>query len=92
LADWLRSADLTIAPVGAGRTLTEALTPVLRTAQGIRFAFLGFSAISPDLWATASSPGTAPFKEELYLAAIRQARARADVVIVLPHWAQSIRP
>jgi poly-gamma-glutamate capsule biosynthesis protein CapA/YwtB (metallophosphatase superfamily) len=75
-----------IVPVGAGSTLTEALTPAILTVQGVRFAFLGFSAVSSDLWATAATPGTAPFKKELYLAAIRQAREKADVVIVLPHW------
>ena len=75
-----------IMPVGAGKTLAEALAPVILTVQGVRFAFLGFSAVSSDVWATASTPGTAPFKKELYLAAIRQARENADVVIVLPHW------
>ena len=80
----LRQAGIT--PVGAGKTLTEALTPAILTVQGVRFAFLGFSAVSSDLWATAATPGTAPFKKELYLAAIRQARENADVVIVMPHW------
>lgn len=81
-----------IATIGAGRTLTEALTPAIFTIQGVRFAFLGFSAIGADLWATASTPGTAPFKEALYLAAIRQARQQADVVIVMPHWGVEYSP
>ena len=75
-----------IAPVGAGSTLAEALTPATLVVRGVRFAFLGFSAVSSELWATDSTPGTAPFTKELYLAAIRQARETADVVIVLPHW------
>jgi len=75
-----------IAPVGGGKTLPEALTPAILTVQGVRFAFLGFSAVSSELWATGSTPGTAPFMKEPYLAAVRQARKNADVVVVLPHW------
>lgn len=75
-----------IAPVGGGKTLAEALTPAILTVQGVRFAFLGFSAVSSELWATDTTPGTAPFTKEHYLAAVRQARQNADVVVVLPHW------
>jgi len=81
-----------IAPVGAGRNLAEAVTPVIVNVRGVRFAFLGFSAIASNLWATASTPGTAPFSPDVYLAAIRQARAQADVVIVLPHWGTEYAP
>jgi poly-gamma-glutamate capsule biosynthesis protein CapA/YwtB (metallophosphatase superfamily) len=88
--DNLRRAG--ISPVGAGHTLTEAVTPVIIDVQGVRFAFLGFSAIASNLWATATTPGTAPFSPEVYLAAIRQARAQADVVIVLPHWGTEYAP
>jgi poly-gamma-glutamate synthesis protein (capsule biosynthesis protein) len=80
----LRAAG--IQPVGAGANLAQAAAPVFVTVQGVRFAFLGFSAIEPLDFATETSGGTAPFKEEIYLEAIRQARAQADVVVVLPHW------
>lgn len=75
-----------IHPVGAGNNITEAVTPVILTVQGVRFAFLGFSAIDRTLWATATAPGTAPLLPEVYRAAIERASAQADVVIVLPHW------
>ncbi len=75
-----------ILPTGAGANLAEATTPAILTAGGVRFAFLGFSAINAPIWATHDSPGTAPFEAEVYLDAIRRARAQADVVVVLPHW------
>ncbi len=80
----LRAAG--IQPTGAGRDLAEATTPVILTVQGVRFAFLGFSAIDRTMWAGEARPGTAPFAPEVYLDAIRRAKAQADVVIVLPHW------
>lgn len=80
----LRAAG--IQPAGAGRNLAEAMTPAILTVGGVRFAFLGFTAINHAIWATADEAGPAPFERPVYLEAIRQARARADVVIVLPHW------
>lgn len=79
-----------IAPVGIGATLAEARTPVILERQGIRFAFLGVNAISGEAtWATDSIPGTAPLSDSALvgvLADIAAARAKADVIIVLPHW------
>jgi len=80
----LRAAG--IQPTGAGMNLAEATTPVILTVQGVRFAFLGFSGIDRTLWAGEAIPGTAPFVPEVYLDAIRRAKAQADVVVVLPHW------
>ena len=80
----LRAAG--IQPAGAGNNLAEATTPVVLTVRGVRFAFLGFSAIDHTLWAADTTPGTAPFTPPVYLDAIRRAREQADVVITLPHW------
>jgi poly-gamma-glutamate synthesis protein (capsule biosynthesis protein) len=54
--------------------------------QGVRFAFLAFTAINGDVWAGADKPGAAPFLKEIYVDAVRRAREQAEVVIVLPHW------
>ena len=81
-----------IAPVGAGRTLTEALAPAILTVDGVRFAFLGFAGVSSDLWAGAALAGTAPFTKEVYLESVRQAREQAEVVVVLPHWGAEYFP
>jgi poly-gamma-glutamate synthesis protein (capsule biosynthesis protein) len=75
-----------ILPTGAGANLAEATTPAIITVRGVRFAFIGVSAVNDPTWATANTPGTVPFQASVYLDAIRRARAIADVVIVLPHW------
>jgi poly-gamma-glutamate capsule biosynthesis protein CapA/YwtB (metallophosphatase superfamily) len=75
-----------IQPTGAGANLAEATTPAFITAHGVRFAFIGVSAINNPIWAAADAAGTVPFQAEVYLDAIRRAKAEADVVVVLPHW------
>ena len=75
-----------IAPVGAGANLGEAIAPVVITVDGVRFAFVAMTAVNYGIWATETEPGTAPFKLDVIEAAIRRARAAADVVVVLPHW------
>jgi poly-gamma-glutamate synthesis protein (capsule biosynthesis protein) len=80
----LRAAG--VEPVGIGRNLAEATAPVIVTVRGVRFAFLAFTAINGEVWATETAPGAAPFLPEVYVEAVRRAQAQADVVIVLPHW------
>ena len=75
-----------IQPTGAGVNLAQATTPAIVTAHGVRFAFIGVSAVNGPTWASDTAPGTVPFQAEVYLDAIRRARAQADVVVVLPHW------
>jgi poly-gamma-glutamate synthesis protein (capsule biosynthesis protein) len=80
----LRAAG--IAPAGGGTDLEEAMAPAILSVHGIRFAFLGVTAINAPLWATADSPGVGVFRTEVFVEAIQRARALADVVVVLPHW------
>jgi poly-gamma-glutamate synthesis protein (capsule biosynthesis protein) len=75
-----------IAPAGGGVNLADAMTPAILTVQGVRFAFLGVTAINAPIWATADSPGVGPFQTDVYVDAIQRARQVADVVIILPHW------
>jgi poly-gamma-glutamate capsule biosynthesis protein CapA/YwtB (metallophosphatase superfamily) len=75
-----------IQPTGAGVNLAQATTPAIVTAHTVRFAFLGVSAINGLTWADANSAGTVPLQSQVYLDAIRRAKAIADVVVVLPHW------
>jgi len=75
-----------IAPAGGGVNLADAMTPAIITIKGVRFAFLGVTAINAPLWADDDSPGVGPFKKDVYTDAIQRARAVADVVIILPHW------
>jgi poly-gamma-glutamate synthesis protein (capsule biosynthesis protein) len=80
----LRAAG--IAPVGTGANMAEAMAPVILTVNGVRFAFIGISAINNQIWATESTPGTGPFESKIFLEAIRAAKEQAEVVIVLPQW------
>ena len=90
---------------GAGRTITQARTPVVLELEGTRIAFLGYH--SYDQFATAASdvtPGQAMVRVSAYLPPphayreevsrmqqdIRAARQQADVVIVSWHWGQSM--
>jgi len=75
-----------IQPTGAGVNLAQATTPAIVTVHGVRFAFLGVSAVNDPTWAGANAPGTVPFQTAVFVDAIQRARAAADVVIVLPHW------
>lgn len=75
-----------IQPTGAGVNLAQATTPAIVSVHGVRFAFLGVSAVNGPTWATDNTPGTVPFQAQVYVDAIRRARAQVDVVIVLPHW------
>ena len=74
-----------IAPVGGGRTLTEALQPAVLDVHGVRFGFVGFDAIGGSAYATADSPGVAPLTAATARTAIAAARkAGAQVVFALP--------
>jgi poly-gamma-glutamate synthesis protein (capsule biosynthesis protein) len=78
-----------IQPTGAGATLAEARMPVIVERNGTRFAFLGVNSIDGRVWASDTSPGTAPLSEahiEDIKREIAAARQIADVVIVMPHW------
>jgi poly-gamma-glutamate capsule biosynthesis protein CapA/YwtB (metallophosphatase superfamily) len=83
---------------GAGRDLRAASRPVVLTRNGVRFGFLGFNAIGETPRATERTPGslsvrmpprTGPLnRSDLahLLRAVRDLAARADVVVVVPHW------
>jgi len=87
-----------IRPFGAGADVAEAVRPAILEADGTTFAFLGFNAIGETPRAGASSPGalsvrmpprTGPLVEadlDRVTRAIRAAKRRADVVVVMPHW------
>jgi poly-gamma-glutamate capsule biosynthesis protein CapA/YwtB (metallophosphatase superfamily) len=91
LADTLDSAQQAGMPVvGAGRDAAAAYAPHLVTVGGLRLAVLAFSqvhALSSTWRATDSRPGIAvAFDLARTTAAVRAARAKADVVIVFMHW------
>ncbi|MEZ0276342.1 MAG: CapA family protein, partial [Roseimicrobium sp.] len=78
---------------GAGRTPSEATEAIIVEAKGRRFAFISVfddvqeSSIAKNgvLIATTSDPNHV-------ITSITQARSRADMVIVLPHWGREHAP
>ncbi|MDB4867428.1 MAG: CapA family protein [Cohnella sp.] len=81
--------DLKLKHVGSGNDETEAFTPVYIEAKGITVAFIGISRVLPETsWkAGARHPGLAdgynPAQAEK---AIRAAKKKADLVVILVHW------
>jgi poly-gamma-glutamate capsule biosynthesis protein CapA/YwtB (metallophosphatase superfamily) len=75
--------------VGAGRDSAEAYKPVIVIKNGMKIAFFGFSHVVPDTsWkAGINHPGVADsYDYKAPVAAIKKARADADLVVVINHW------
>jgi poly-gamma-glutamate capsule biosynthesis protein CapA/YwtB (metallophosphatase superfamily) len=83
-----RARGAGLAVVGAGANAAEAFRPAYLDVRGRRVAFVGLSRVVPPGWAaTASRAGVASaYDERAAIASIREARAQADVVVVLVHW------
>jgi poly-gamma-glutamate synthesis protein (capsule biosynthesis protein) len=80
-----------IAAVGAGPALDEARRPVILDAAGLRVAVVGATDHPADFAAGPARPGVAYADlaagvPEWLLAAVRDAAAYADAVLVTPHW------
>jgi hypothetical protein len=92
LDDTLAARDRSPVPVvGVGRDRDDALSPAVLTAERLRVAFLGATQV-PD-WTLATWPagpgraGVAAAADPARLVqAVREARRRADVVVVYLHW------
>ncbi|MGH2558402.1 MAG: CapA family protein [Thermomicrobiales bacterium] len=81
---------------GAGNTLDEAREPAIFQVNGLTIAVLGINGVtanpndlpgvvSGEEAATADAPGTNPFVADQFLADIRAATERADIVIPYFH-------
>ncbi|RAV19060.1 CapA family protein [Paenibacillus contaminans] len=77
--------------VGAGRNRKEAYTPVIVEKKGIKIAFLGFTRVyeNSGWFAGEKKPGVASTYDiavPLAIDAIKSARDKADLVVVIAHW------
>ncbi|SFS98958.1 CapA family protein [Paenibacillus sp. BC26] len=75
--------------MGAGRDELEAFKPVLLEAKGISVAYLGLTRVVPvGSWkATKDHAGLAEtYDSTRAVAAIKQAKKQADIVVVMVHW------
>jgi hypothetical protein len=79
-----------IAPVGAGKNEKQAVSPALFEINGWKIAVVGFDKVVdpfPTAVAGPDKPGTAAGHDlDAMVAAVRAARAKADLVIVDIHW------
>jgi len=73
---------------GAGKNIAEAEDALVLELKGRRVGILSFSDVVPRFsWAEAARPGIASAKEvERVVEAVRRARPRVDILIVLFHW------
>jgi poly-gamma-glutamate capsule biosynthesis protein CapA/YwtB (metallophosphatase superfamily) len=90
LLDTMRVLDENeIAYVGAGADAARAYAPVLVERHGITIAFFGFSRVVPEVswYAGKNKPGLAvSYDPARAVEAIRAARSKADLVVVIAHW------
>ena len=93
LADSLAAShEFGVPVVGAGKDADAAFAPHIATSHGVRVAFLGATQVLDDNLAASwtagrDHPGLASAKDvDRLVAAVRQARTQADVVVVDLHW------
>ncbi|MFD0674184.1 CapA family protein [Cohnella sp. GCM10027633] len=87
--DALDDADLVHA--GAGIDDREAYTPAYIDSKGMTVGFVGLTRVVPDTsWkADKNNPGLAEaYSTARAVAAIKEAREHADVVVVMVHWGE----
>jgi poly-gamma-glutamate synthesis protein (capsule biosynthesis protein) len=81
-----------IAPVGTGRTITDAYQPFVTEINGWTIAVIGSGGVNPETgsWlALADRPGmTHGDDTESIAAAISAAKQTADIVLVTAHWGE----
>lgn len=86
--DTLEEAEIPY--VGAGRNLTEAMSPVYFEQEGKTIAFVAASRAEKNKMtpqATEDTPGILRcYDTELFIKEIEEADKKADFVIALPHW------
>lgn len=73
---------------GAGKNLQQARQFSVLDVNGLRVALISCTSVinGPGGYATATSGGSMPCRKALIKRSIREAREKADVVIVYPHW------
>lgn len=79
--------------MGSGADDKEAFTPAIVEHDGTRVAFIGLSHVVPDgSWkADRNQPGVAEvYDTTRAVAAIKDAKALADIVVVMVHWGNEL--
>ena len=83
--DRLHQAQLVA--IGSGEDRPRAESTQILERNGLKVAFLGFTDLfNLDLDRKATEPWVRPLDLEPALAAVREARSKADIVVVSVHW------
>ena len=94
LTDTLASAKAAGVPtVGAGENAAEAYKPWITEVKGVKIAFLGFNQVTElaSSWAAQDNRAGLAMAypdQDRAVAAVKAAKAQADVVVVDMHWGQ----
>ena len=83
---------LGIKKCGGGKNLSDANQPAVIEKNGVKVAFLGYSATYPkDAWATPGKPGTVFPEHNLLVQTVQKAAAENDLLVVQFHWGEEGR-
>jgi hypothetical protein len=78
---------------GGGKNRSDAEKPLYISVKGKTIAFVGFNECGPEAaWATETRPGAARLSQDLYAGSIKEARKKADIVIVTVQWCNENDP
>lgn len=85
--------DIDIAHAGSGIDDVEAFTPAYIDSQGMTVGFVSLTRVIPiskNVWkADKANPGLAEsYSTERAVAAIKEAKSHADLVVVMVHWGE----
>jgi poly-gamma-glutamate synthesis protein (capsule biosynthesis protein) len=82
--------DAGIAHAGAGMDLAEARKPMIFSLGDTKIGVLSYQGVPyyEWAWATETSAGTTPIKQEVMREDVEKLRDQVDLVVVMPHWGQ----
>lgn len=81
----LEKADIGV--IGGGESYAEAHQPFIKNINGTKIAFLGYTnLIPPSVGSKTSKPAIAYFDIDQAVVDIKEARKKADLIVVSLHW------
>jgi len=87
VANTLKTLDkYGIKHTGAGKNKRQAAKPSYLKVKGQTVGIVACVAVAPASWAGENSAGGLPCKSKETVSAIEEAREKADILIVFPHW------